>query len=810
MGRLAELLLAHPRRTLLAFGVVVAVAVLVTGRLRLEQDIFAFLPAGDGPLQTLAHVFKSSMDHDKVMVLVRARAGQRVDLPALGDRLARELSTLSVDGGPAFTQASARKADALGPDALATLLDLYAKRPELLLTRADRQQLAARLASPPALEAELRRSLAYLATPGLPGRVGGMILDDPFNFRDFLHNKLPVLQTGMNLAPGPYLLSGDGQALLVMATPARPPGDQAFVQALTASLARLATSHPEADIALAGGWAVAAEEEALIRGDIVSSLLVSTVAVAVLFFLAYRRVSVMLLVFVPLGVGLQCAMGVLAAVWGRAYLLAAAFSSAIVGLALDYSILIYDRYTLERARGTASHEAARRTIATTGGAVAACALTTGAAFWVLTLVDSPALTQIGWLVTLAILFCMGATAWVLPAWLAWRERDNPTVPRFPPSRFRIDGLAAWIAGHKRLCLVLSLVVLAGCLPGISRLEFEFDPGALRPRGLASLAAQQTIRDHFGQPRLALVTWTVPDEAAFWRQGAAVDSALTALQGAGRITGWSSVTALSDGPWTTPLTADRQAVTDLLARHGLAAKDFPRLFAFLDTLATARPSTGDGAFFREYPRFMQRFFHCDPGHFQGIAWVTPAPDATLAELADRLSGLTATVAVFDPDNAVTDYMRSASTELDVTVSAATGLVLVILFVFFRSPKNVVLALVPSVCAILATVGVMGYCGIRINTINLVYIPILIGIGSDAGIVVVDRFRESGDIAFSLRTAGKSVLLNTITSCLGFGSLATADYHVLAELGLLTILGMSGCCFFALATLPGLLRERAGGK
>ena len=63
---------------------------------------------------------------------------------------------------------------------------------------------------------------------------------------------------------------------------------------------------------------------------------------------------------------------------------------------------------------------------------------------------------------------------------------------------------------------------------------------------------------------------------------------------------------------------------------------------------------------------------------------------------------------------------------------------------------------------------------------------------------------------MRTAGKSVLLNTITSCLGFGSLATADYHVLAELGLLTILGMSGCCFFALATLPGLLRERAGGK
>lgn len=803
-GRLAGLLLAHPRRTLLAFGLAVVAAVLVTGRLRLEQDIFAFFPAHNQALQTLAHVFKTSMDHDKVMVLVRAKPGRAVDLPALGDALAKEMRALRVDGRPAVTRASALKTEALGPNALEKLLDLYAARPELLLTAADRRVLARFLASPAALDAEVRRTLAYLAAPGLDPRASAVILGDPLNFRRFLLAKLPVLQTGMTLADGPYLLSKDGKALLIMATPSRPPSDQAFAKHLTAAFARLAAAHPGAELALAGGWAVAAEEEALIRGDLVSSILVSLVLIAGLFYLVYRRISVMLLVFVPLGVGLQCAMGVLALVWGKAYLLAAAFSSAIIGLALDYSILIYDRYTLERAQGTDSREAARRTITTAGGAVAACALTTAASFCVLTLVDSPALAQIGTLVTLSILFCMAATAWVLPAWLAWRERDNPAVPRFVPSRFRIGALAAWIADHKKSCLIGSLAVLAACLPGLARLQFEFDPGALRPRGLPSLAAQQAMRDHFGARRLALVTWTAPDGPAFWDRGRTLETALAGLRDAGRITGWSSVTALSAGPWTAPIAADRPAIVAALSRHGLAIADFPRLTAFLDTLATPRPSAGC-AFFQDYPRFMQRFFHCAPGRVQGITWVALAPGTSLATLAALGSDL----AVFDPDGAVTDYMASAATELDVTVGTATILVLAILFVFFRKPRLVALSLVPSVCAVLATVGVMGYCGIRINTINLVYIPILIGIGSDAGIVLVDRFRESGDIAFSIRTAGKSVLLNTITSCLGFGSLAVAQYHVLAELGLLTILGMGGCSLFALLTLPGLL-VRGEGK
>ena len=78
-----------------------------------------------------------------------------------------------------------------------------------------------------------------------------------------------------------------------MATPARPPSDQTFARHLAAAVASLAAAHPEADITLAGGWAVAAEEEALIRGDLVSSILVSTLCIAALFYLVYRRVMVM-------------------------------------------------------------------------------------------------------------------------------------------------------------------------------------------------------------------------------------------------------------------------------------------------------------------------------------------------------------------------------------------------------------------------------------------------------------------------------------------------------------------------------------
>ena len=152
------------------------------------------------------------------------------------------------------------------------------------------------------------------------------------------------------------------------------------------------------------------------------------------------------------------------------------------------------------------------------------------------------------------------------------------------------------------------------------------------------------------------------------------------------------------------------------------------------------------------------------------------------------------------------------QAEVLTTAVLTMLLVagIIYLFFRNLTEVGLALLPTALGLITAAGVMGFLGIPINLVNFIIIPILIGIGVDDGIHIVDRFREQGDVAQTLASTGRSVFMTTLTTCLGFGSLALADYHVLASMGILTIVGVSACFFYSTVALPAILHWREHGR
>jgi uncharacterized membrane protein YdfJ with MMPL/SSD domain len=207
---------------------------------------------------------------------------------------------------------------------------------------------------------------------------------------------------------------------------------------------------------------------------------------------------------------------------------------------------------------------------------------------------------------------------------------------------------------------------------------------------------------------------------------------------------------------------------------------------------------------QLPKMYQRFFICDSQTVNGIAWVY-AQKGTAAALEQTLADeVDPDILVISPETAISGLMEKAKTELWETVGLATLMVIVILLAFFKGIKRMLFALLPTLLGLLTTMGVMGYLDVRINLINFIIVPILIGIGLDDGIHIMDRFRELRDVQKTLATTGRSVLLTTLTTCLGFGSLAFAEYHVLAGMGLLTIVGVSACFFYSTVTLPAILQ------
>lgn len=146
--------------------------------------------------------------------------------------------------------------------------------------------------------------------------------------------------------------------------------------------------------------------------------------------------------------------------------------------------------------------------------------------------------------------------------------------------------------------------------------------------------------------------------------------------------------------------------------------------------------------------------------------------------------------------------------------ATKLALVVIFfvllIDFRSIKKVILAMIPLVVGVVWMVGAMEILGLQITLLNIMAIPMIIGIGIDDGVHIVHRYQIEGRNAHKpvFASTGRAILLTSITTMLGFGSLWFATYRGLGSMGIALFIGV-GMCFFAtvivIPVLIGMLKK-----
>jgi hypothetical protein len=137
--------------------------------------------------------------------------------------------------------------------------------------------------------------------------------------------------------------------------------------------------------------------------------------------------------------------------------------------------------------------------------------------------------------------------------------------------------------------------------------------------------------------------------------------------------------------------------------------------------------------------------------------------------------------------------------------SAGIVLMYLLIHFRSSRDAVLALLPTLFSFACTFAVMHLTGRKLNMINLVTIPLLIGIDVDYGIFVVSLVRRRGTMPRAvfdgqLASSSLAIVMCAATTVLGFGSLAFTSIPAVQSLGVAVGVGVLTCLA---GTLLGLL-------
>lgn len=853
LKRISTLCWSHPAATLCGVALVtLALAVLAALTLRLETDIAQLMPERSRAsldLQAYLDVFGA----DDRLLIALGPVGDEVAgdpselLYALADKVVEELVATGL-----FHQVNAGP----GPDFTAQFAGHFLPHVFQLLSPEASRSLLPGLA-PGAVERAVHRAKLRLEG-GSPTLLKQLVRVDPLDFASRLADLRDAQSEdergfgpgGVDLASGEgYFLSADGRRVLIVGYPKGRALDTAFARTLldTAQDAVDQGRHGLAEeeglpslleipAEYGGGYLFALEDEANTKKDVQITLVGSLFALLILMFYAYRRPRLVMIIGLPLFTGGVWTLGLTGLLLGRLNMISLGFGAILFGLGMDFSIHLLNRLLDLLEEGKQPAEALDTGLAETGAAILGSGLTTSAAFFSLVVCGLPGLKELGIITGLGVLATMIAVIFTLPALIALvcRRHDGVSLPDawFPRHRptFGAPVLARLVTRRPGLTLVavVVLTIVLFLLPG-EAIRLDLDLRNLRPAGSKAAAGQERFEQDFGrglgEPLAVMLDGEEPDALL-----ATAEDVVRKLGDAEGTLRPSMVESATD--WLPSLERQRDNLTVLegidlgqtaealaLAgeQHGFAPSAFAPFQRSLQALIDGEPAwlrhgnlppALDEALTLRYLR--------QDGAGQGAAlslYLFPGEHRwsdeellRLRELVDHAAGGNRLPRLASLSLLMAEFKTTVGQRFTEALALSLLMVVIVLLLQFRRPLRVLLTLVPLSAALLWTTGLLRIGGGPVQFIGAMAIPLIVGIGIDDGIHMVNRLRSLAPgeaLAPAVAAMGRSVILTSLTTVAGFGSLAIASMPGLAGLGRIAVIGVLLCLAATLLLLPAFV-------
>jgi hypothetical protein len=160
----------------------------------------------------------------------------------------------------------------------------------------------------------------------------------------------------------------------------------------------------------------------------------------------------------------------------------------------------------------------------------------------------------------------------------------------------------------------------------------------------------------------------------------------------------------------------------------------------------------------------------------------------------------------------EFLKESGVDGRNGMIVAAIVIVILLLITFRGPLGL-LAMLPLLAGSAMMLGCMAIFGMKYNFMNFMAIPVILGIGIDDGVHALHRYQENTSegtmrVYDSYRFVGRAILLTTLTTMIGFGSLGFMPHVAMASFGIVLMFGV-GCCFIAsVVFLPAVMRLFGG--
>jgi predicted RND superfamily exporter protein len=608
----------------------------------------------------------------------------------------------------------------------------------------------------------------------------------------------------------PYYEDEAGRVLAVFVRPTALASDLEFSKAVVADVERVvaevgpATFSPDLRVELTGRYKKRVDLQALLTKDVALTGALAMGLVIAYVAIHFRRITAIALVLGPLYAGLSLAYGVAALAFGTLNILSAFIGAILVGIGIDNGIHLLGRYEEERARGDDRETAVRVAFATAGRVSLGAALTSASAFGCLAWTDFRAFREFGVLAAAGLLLVLAAYVVVLPALLGLLSRFGLGVG-VPPSR----GLPL-VRHLVRLAPAVTFVLGVGVVAAVERapdVTFDADFSNLDAADLPSFHRDREVNALLGRSQTPLVL--LAPTVAEGREAAVVLREQQRALGDRATIG--AVATASD------LVPERQAEKQaLLAQiRAVVRRMHPRdldpdtraQLERLERMASARPFAA-----ADLPASVRQLFATKPGAeevhvvllFPAVSMADPAAIARLAEQVREVRLASGKVLQTAGEPIVlADVLATVRGDAPRIFAATLVLVVASLILSLGRVRTALIALAPALVTIPATFGLLPLLGVELNYLNIVILPILLGIGVDDGAHLVARLEAGEPLADVWRHTGWDVTGAILTDVFGFGALAFAAHPGLASLGEVALVGLTVNFVAAVIILPAAI-------
>jgi uncharacterized protein len=664
-----------------------------------------------------------------------------------------------------------------------------------------------------------------------------------------------------------YLVSKNEKLLFILAVPNEDEtsftGYKNSVYSARELIADVKKDFPGISVGLTGEDVISTDEMITTQKDVELASKIALGGVALLFIIAFKGIVKPLLAVFSLLIALAWSLGFTSLTVGHLNILSVVFTTILIGLGIDFGIHILARYKEERKEGNNISTALQKTLQGTGQGNFSGAITTAMAFGAMVLTDFIGIVELGWIAGWGILFCMVAMVLLLPALVTLEEKlrkpiYTKTIEK--PITASISWLDRFFSHYKLIITVCCALVLMSML-ALRTAHFDYNLLNLQSKGTEAVKYEMRILENAGRS-----AWSAAMLADSLEEVRQKETQLKILPTVENV---ESIAAMMPKHQDENLQYVRENLSPLLSELYFKEEDEPfslkgltKILKRIRFKLQGREGKEDGV--AQAAKTIDKFLEGSKAIDQEIAEkkleefseelfvdyrglitnlkknaepkivkISEIPnslrDRYISKQGKYLITIFPSVDIWDLDERNRYLKDLRSVDANVTGSAvhmfnstqlmtegyinggiyAMTAIIIYVFIVFRNPRTVFFILLPVIAGSIWTVGIMELTGLKLNMANLVILPLILGIGVVNGIHITHRYREEEDKSSVVlgKSTGLAVILSSLTTMIGFGSMMVADHYGVFSLGLVLTLGVFCCLVASITFLPALLKLSA---